>query len=272
LGNYKKTYELPILIDIFKTVMSGMTVTENISTIMGFNKDMPNAVLVKSEEILKSKGLELILDEIDNIPQFSSINKIEIERNKLIVTLDKLNFIVETSGHDGKIVDNEYIGCDFNGYTYNTFYGSYSNVIDFVKNNQNKFTEDLDTSYSFGTRVMTSADFSTFLSVLLRDKKDVITEFYDHDNIFTSQIRKNIEKRLNKFLCSPTEASTSTSPKNFRITRYPVRKDSSTVSFLIMDESYSFTDEEKTKLINTLRTSNYKTTTVLNYYRGVLKT
>ena len=268
LGNYRKGYELPVLVDSFKLVMSGKTLTENISTLMGFNKDLPNSVLVKSEEILKPKVMELILSEIDNIDQ-SVTKKIEIERNKLISVLDKLNFIVETSGHDGKIENNEFTSYDFIGYTYDKLYGEYSNVINFLKDNQNKFIDDLDTSYFYGEITIPTEQYSICLSVLLRDKREEIMKIYTRDPIFTPQIQKSIERRLNAFLLPPTQTSTDTSPKNFRIKKYPVRKNNTKIMFELTDQEYIFNENQKTNLINTLRTSGNNTTTVLNYYRDI---
>lgn len=107
---------------------------------------------------------------------------------------------------------------------------------------------------------MTLNDFTYFLKVLLKGYKSDILSIYKNDATFTKQI-SNIEKRLNKFMASdPSE-------KNFRIKKYPMRKDSNPITFTVQDESYVFSDSEKTDLVNTLRTSGNKTSTVLNYFR-----
>jgi outer membrane protein OmpA-like peptidoglycan-associated protein len=262
LGNYKSNAELSVLARDFQLKLESEIATENITTIFGIHKYMTNGMLDKSERILKPKIKELIGKVIDGIISNSDVKNIERTRNNVIVSLDKLNFIVKTL-HDGKISmkSKEYTGANLIDFTYDKLYNTYSNVIDFIQENQSKFSEDLDETYIFNRNTtMTINDFSYFLSVLLKGYKSDILSLYSNDITFL-KITNNIEKALNKFMASdPTE-------KNFRIKKYPIRKDNNQIIFTIQDETFEFSDAEKTELESVHRTSGNKTTSVLNYYR-----
>jgi len=262
LGNYRSNNELEMLARDFQVKLEDKIITENISIIFEFNKEMTNGQLDKSERILKPKVKELIGKVIDGIIGNSDVKNVEINRNRVIVALDKLNFIVETL-YDGKISmkDKTYVAASLTGFTYDKLYNSYSNVIDFMKENQSKFYEDLDETYVFSRNTtMTSNDFSYFLSVLLKGYKTDILDIYKKDTVFEKVI-PSIEKRLNKFMSSDPKE------KNFRIKKYPMRKDNNKLTFTIGDETHEFSAEEKTMLENVHRTSGNKTTSILNYFR-----
>jgi hypothetical protein len=262
LGNYKSNNELEMLARDFQVKLEDKITTENISIIFEFNKEMTSGQLDKSERILKPKIKELIGKIIDGIIGNSDVKNIEANLNRVIVALDKLNFIVGTL-YDGKISmkDKTYIAASLTGFTYDKLYNIYSNVIDFIKENQSKFSEDLDESYVFSRNTIMSAnDFSYFLSVLLKGYKTDILDIYKKDPVFEKLIG-SIEKRINRFMASDPKE------KNFRIKKYPIRKNNNKLTFTIGDETDGFSDGEKTMLENVHRTSGNKTKSVLNYFR-----
>jgi hypothetical protein len=241
--------------------------TDDISTIFGFNKDLTPAVLRKSEKYLKPYVKETIGRMIDSLSLLPQLKTVKEYRDKLIINLDKLNFVIEM-GHDSKIVDEnkmEYGYTELSGYTADEFYLPYSNVISFIDEYHREFTEDLDTSYSFGINtVMTTADLSYFLSVMLKNNVDTILGLYTQDQtVFTPRIMGDIEKRLNKFMLDdPSE-------KKFTFTKHiPEPKNDNPISFGIVFE-FELTDQDeidKLKSVNT--TSGVVTTSELNYYRN----
>lgn len=266
LGNYPKRYELEPLISNFKIVLSGKTISENLTTLMSFNKEMTPAIAARSEMLLNPFVVNTVCNMLNDLQANLAIVKlVETRRNELIKTLDKLNFMMEY-GYDGKIEKEKYTGVNLTGYTSAILYGAYSNVISFIQEHDSKFYEDLDTSYNFNGITMTTEDLSYFLSVLLRDKKQSILDLYKKDVIFTPKIQKGIEKRLNSFLLPVPSA------KNFRITKYPVRKDSTQLLFGTTTE-FDITDATvKDKLAKVHNTKGNPATTTLNYHRPVYGT
>jgi len=267
LGEYPKGGDLSVLTSTFKSQMLDKIDNENISTIFGFNKDMTPAVLRKSEQYLKPYVKTTIGIMIDEMTQLQELKDIKEERNKLIVDLDKLNFVIEM-GHDSKIVDENkktYVYSELSGYTADELYLPYQNVITFIDTYQEEFFEDLDESYVFSQQTtMTTNDLSYFLSVLLKDKKQEILNLYNQDNtVFTSRIKGDIEKRLNKFMLDdPSE-------KKFAFTKhYPVQKNLNPISFGIIEEQTLTDQSEIDKLKSVNITSGVVTTNELNYYRN----
>jgi hypothetical protein len=262
LGNYPTRKELETFALNFRNIISGKIQTENITTLIGIGSDMTAPIITRSEEILKPYVLETVVGMINDLPKnISYLKAAESARNKLIAVLDKLNFLIEY-GYDGKIEKTVYTRANISEFTGSVFYQNYSNAISFIQANQSKFTEDLDTTYNFYGSTMTSDDLYYFLSILLRDKKQEILNLYQRDP-FNSNIQKNIKKRLNKFFEPAPEN------KDFKITKYPTRKDSNTIEFGSSDPAESIITDPTViqNLTNVHRTSGNKTTSVLNYYR-----
>ena len=261
LGEYKKGYELEILTSDFKLKMLDKIATENISTIIGFNKDMSASALVKSEQILKPYISETVGKMIDSMSQFQSLKDTILIRNKIISLLDKLNFIIE-NGIDGKVDKGVSTGAFLSGYTYSLLYPAYSNIVTYIKDNQSKFSDDLDSStYIFSKNtILSTNDLSYFLSVLLKDEKsNIFTKVYGKDTTtFTPRMITDMMKRFDKFITpSPSE-------KNFKL-KTLTRKNNVQISFNFSDTTITGAQVTQLQKVNT--TSGNKTTTVLNYFR-----
>ena len=260
LGSYPKGAELDVLASVFKIKILDKISNTNISTIFGFGKDLSDPLMKKSEELLKPYVSTTIGTIIDGIPN-TCINDVEKNRNIIIAILDKLNFMVETDGHDGSLSGTTAQGVDLESFTYDKLYGVYSDLISYMQDKASEFTEDLDTSFVFSRNtIMTADDLSYFLSVLLYPHKQDILNLYSDKTIFTDRITKQMGKRLDKFLVTPPD------DKQFS-KDFPTKKDDNPISFNVTDYSHTFTTDQITELTNVNRTSSNKTTTVLNYYR-----
>jgi hypothetical protein len=266
LGNYPKGYELERLTSDFRVLISGKTASENMTTLMGFDKDMTPSIAGRSEILLNPYVIETVVKIISDIPTNTPyLKNLETRRNQLIMSLDKLNFMVQYS-YDGKVEKGVYTGANITGFTSSVFYSSYSNITPFIQDNQDKFDEDLDTSFNFYGLTMTTEELTNFLKILLRDKKNEILNLYTKDPIFTSRVQKNIEKRLDKFLSSVPES------KDFGSMTYPIRKDQNSLLFNTTTE-FKITDiAVQENLYNVHRTQGNPATSTLNYHRPVYGT
>jgi hypothetical protein len=260
-GDYNKNKELSVLSNDFKQILISKIESENMTEMFKLNKDMSTPVEKKSEEILKPYIIKKVGEIIDGFSKNNSLLDIEKSRNSLVLTLDKLNFVIET-GHDGKIVKDLPVGAELSGYTYDKLYSKYSNNIKFIKDKQGKYSEDLDESYVFdSTSSMSTTDMEDFLAILLKDSVQDIKSLYTKDEtIFTKRILEDIEKRLNKFMVNPKE-------KDLKVKKYPIKKDNNKVSFLISNETFTFNDTQKEQLVKVNTTGKVKTTDTLNYVR-----
>ena len=260
-GDYGKNKELSVLSNDFKQILISKIESESMTEMFKFNRDMTEPVIKKSEEILKPYVIKKVGEIIDTFSGNQSLVDIEKSRNTLILTLDKVNFLVET-GHDGKIVKDVPVGAELLGYTYNLLYSKYEDNIKFIRDKQSKFYEDLDESYVFeSTTTMTTEDMTEFLSILLKDSIQEIKGLYSKDEIiFTKRILGDIEKRLIKFMVTPKE-------KDLKVKRYPKEKDNNKVSFNISNETFTFNDTQKEQLVKVNTTGKVKSTDTLNYVR-----
>ena len=270
LGNYPKTRELEVLVRDFKSKILDKIKNENISTIFGFNNQLPPPKLRRSEELLNPHIYKRIGEILDGISQNSVKKNVEKTRNDLIKVFDKLNFFIETS-HDGSVNDknNTYVGVNFTGYTYDLLYNRYSDVVRYILEAEPLFYEDLDTtSFVFDRNTtMTTQNLSDFLSELLNstEEKQKIMNLYKEKDIFTDRITNNLSKKLNKFM-TPVP-----SDKDFSrvvVKRKPIDPKTSDIIFGIENYSYTFTDDQKTKLRDVNKLSFNGTTSTLNYYRN----
>jgi hypothetical protein len=260
-GDYVKNKELSVMANDFKQIFISKIESESMTEMFKFDRDMTEPVVKKSEEILKPFIIKKVSEMIDTFSSNKSIVDIEKSRNDLILTLDKVNFLVET-GHDGKVDKDQYIGAELSGFTYDKLYSKYDNNIKFIRDKQSKFYEDLDDSYIFeSTSTMTTEDMTNFLSILLKDSIQEIKGLYTKDEtIFTKRILADIEKRLNKFMVTPKE-------KDLKVKKYPIQKDSNKVSFNITNETFTFNDTQKEQLVKVNTTGKVKSTDTLNYVR-----
>ena len=263
LGNYEKNIEIGPISQQFKDVISNKIMSENITTLMKLNKDMPTNVAVNCEEILKPNIKKMIEEKINNITtETAYMNNIEQKRNKVIEDFDKLNYVMQY-GHDGKIISKtqEYIGCNLSGYSKDKLF-VYGDLISFIKTNQPKFYNDLDNTYNFFSSTMSTDDLSQFLSVLLRTDKEKILNLFRNSkkDIFSDKVIKNMDKRLDAFLASLP------SNKNFSINHYPSKSNNNSIQFQVNE--YTITDSDEIQdLIKTKRTSMYNPIMTLNFAR-----
>lgn len=259
-GNYVKNNDLSTLSDKFKTLILDKISTTNISTLI-FGNAMAGGALQKSEAMLNPYVSQVIAQIIDGFTSIKSLTDLESSRNKVILMLDKLNFIVNTA-YDGKIDGDICYGINLSGYTATDFYSKYEDIIKSIKNNSSEFTVDLEIDFSFGTATtMSDSDFSDFLSVLLNTKTQEILNLYiNNPTIYSKTTVKTLETRLTSFLLNPSE-------KSFKITNPLLGETISVIYNAEIDPAVTFTSDQQNMLKNTFMTGSVNPITTLNYAR-----
>lgn len=262
LGNYPKNGELEILKANLKTALMSQIQNENISRMLGLHKTIPPSLLERTEMHLKPYVTSILNEIVDKfITDAGSAESVEQHRNTLITYLDKLNFILKY-GHDAKKDTKIYSSGDLSGYSASDFYSEYSTNISFILTQDYKFNEDLDLTYNFNSQTMTSNDFSYFLSILLKYRKEGVLDLFRKDTInYPKRMVDSIEAKLDRFFFNPP------SSKNFRITTYPMRISGNSVSYPISSSVEITNTAEINDLINVNKTRKNNTTENLNYYR-----
>lgn len=267
-GNYSNGTDSTTLINKFGdsclTTINNMT---DLSSIFDFSSSaFKNKVglISASNDILKKYLPSIINTKIKNdLVNDTRCREFESLRNNLIVSLDKVNFLVKYH-YDGKIVDSNGdpgLKVTLDGFMIDDFYNQYSNVVDYISNNTSLFYDNLDNSINFNLPVVSESDLKSILQVLLVDQKDVILNLYKaQPTTFSSKVIDDIEGNLIDFLKNqPT-------PVKFKFKKFPKRTNNKKFSFNITLED-SITDQNMLSDLKKLNSSTNVEPNKLNYYR-----
>ena len=259
LGEYTPSKSFSKYIDNFRELMRYRTENSNISTIIGLNKVLNDAQLLKSEQILEKFIDDLITEIGEEFESNKSITSVEKGRNELIQTLDKLNFIIEHNV-DGFLTDIGSTETTLSGYT-DGFYDKYESVIEHIQDRHSKFTEDLDVSYMFNLPkdTMTEEVYTELLEILLYDYKEDILALFKVGNSFSNKINK-IDRKLTRFVDKPKAIDVN-------LKKFPVKKDTNPIIYTIGDEDGEFDTTEKEEFTK-IMSSKVALMNKLNYYKN----
>lgn len=257
LGEYKPSMDFNKLKIRLSDSLVNYVNTANLSNIFGFTDVLSTAVVSNSNDLLRPHIKKLVLDKMQTISDFKSMKKVEDVRKEVIESLDKVNFICQY-GKDGKIEKENYSGSTFTvGYTNESFYGNYSSVITYIKDNHKIFTEDFQ-GLSIDYSSLSNNDMNEMLSILLKDSKKSIIDLYNVDTVnFTDKIKSKLDKKFDKFITTPTE-------KKFKTVKFPTKKNDKDVEYVTA--SAELNDNEKKDLKKIFNTKN-KLGETLNFYK-----
>jgi len=250
------------LVDLFKNTIISKIDQEDLNAIFGFNKSLNNSQLFKSNIYLRKAIKPLVIQKIENLYSLYSISTIEVNRNLLINNLDKLNFLVDVK-YDAKIEDltsKKVIATDLANFSADKIYNQYSDKIKYLEDNIPKFYSNLDLSYNFRTKNMTTEDLKYFLSILLYGKENEILNGYEDTVMFTQSIKDQLRKILTKFL--------TVYDKKLKLPELTILPINGNIEFSILNENVELNQTQKDTLF---KVNNISPTGVinnkLNYYR-----
>jgi hypothetical protein len=260
LGNYKKGNELSNYLELLKKKL-----ISDITSVNSITNDVLN-VKINSNLFKKSDGylIPFFIQEIGNVIDGISNKIIGIEdsRNKLLTTLDKINFIVYHE-HDAKVDETKYNKVELIGFTSNKLYDECSQYIDYIETNHKILTEKIDTSVNFNEMLnITNNQSIVIISKLLYSQKQKILDLYKQD---TESFKQNVEiveisKSLDKFL-----KKSDSSKIIFKLKKQPTPKITN-LTFTIGSSS-EVTDTTEQEKIKKIFSDNVPSIDKLNYYK-----
>lgn len=264
-GLYEKGRDLFILSNMLEKKLLDSLSTINVLNMFRFNKYIPINKVQLATRLLNEYLVKFIKETIDEINQDTNLKSIEENRDKLILSLDKVNFIVKY-GFDAKLDETKTTGtrADFNGFTSNMIYDEYSSCISYIVKNSTKFYEDLDTSINYSNVTLTLSDeqFTNIMKDLLStvSASEFMNNTFGIDPIvFDTNLIEKLKNAYNKFI-------NITPKKEFKFTKFIERINDNDVIFEIVTESLI----DDTNIINELIDLN-KVPTIpinqLNYYK-----
>ena len=217
-------------------------------------------------EVLYNYTIPEIEKLMDSVTSKKILPDFEVNRDKIITTLDKLNFIVE-HGYDVKIDRGNSIKAELTTITGNTssFYGEYENCITYIEDNVNKFYEGIDTtSVDFVTLQFTDDVVKSIISQIFSDKKSLLVgriKFEVEDLMgkkITDPMMNMIDEKLTSLFKSPKSLK-------FKFKKSPTRKNNANVSYNIVQSSTDTTEQIKNIFKTKYKVS--KLNEKLNYYK-----
>ena len=261
-GEFGRVKSLDNYIVQVKSKLGAAIETIDVSSMMKF-RFLPPEKIERSNEILRRKLIELVNDKFDNdqegLLNIGSLKTLSDVRNKIIVDLDKLNYLTKYVS-DGKVEKGVGTQANLSGFTYNSLYSQYEHIVDYFDKNSDKFERKLDTTINFDSLNVTESVLSEILSVLLYGKEQKIKDIYKEDEtLFPENIRKKIDKKIDKFFDETKE-------ERIRLSKFKDKKNSSELSFGIIDTE-EITDQSQLDDITNVHSSRGSLGSTLNYFK-----
>lgn len=261
-GLYEKGRDILILTNILEYKLLG-TLTGgslNILEMFGFDKVIPSNLSTKATIYLRDYLTKFIQTTIDDLKADVNVKSIEDLRNSLIISLDKVNFVVHYE-YDAKL-DETKTKATKAEFTNFSLYTGYSTCIDYISKNSLIFYNDLDTSIDFNNSVipLTNNQFTTIMSELLykTNSTTFVSSVFGKDKNYDTKLIEKLKKKYENFVSETKE-------KTFKFSKF-IQNDNVTRSFEIVTTN-EITDTAVIDEIIKLNNRPNSVTNKLNYYR-----
>jgi len=262
MGLYREPKSLSSLIEKFLPVISTEIENQDITTMLNFDNVLKNSEIInKSNTLLKPFIKDYIKTELNNLVVSKEIKDLEDVRNKLISSVDKLNYIVK-NGYDSKLDKKENTKANLSGFTSNLLYDEYDHCLDYIEKNQPKLNDYDDNSIDFNSPTISLSTLKHILQVLLKEQKQNILKLYEVDKtLFTTSDLEKMGNKFDKFIETIKE-------KKFKNSNFKNRKNDKEISFGVstfqpLTDSTATTEISKIMKKNKVPAENNK----LNFYK-----
>lgn len=289
-GNHKKGKEFATLTngyrDIFiRTIDTGIY---EFSKMLGFDRILGTARTKMSDDLLRPIIVDIVKERFDSLLINSSISDFEKVKNKLITSLDQVNYIVK-HGKDATIDEktqkrnSSTISGVTTPFSKTDIYDEYSKVISYIKKNDSKTYNQIESGVNFileGDKIIENESpfpsgdgfnilleivspgiVRRMLSVFLYKEQNRILEPYKVDpKRFTDKIMEKLRRQLEKFVTNPSE-------QKLKFTRLPKRKNGSDLSYFISTETEVTSGSEYDDMNKIFSTSSISNNNFLNWYK-----
>lgn len=220
--------------------LSDVVTTDNIDAIA-------NSLFLSINSIIDKK--------VDEISTLGSIKDFEINRDNIIQTMDKLNFVIK-KGYDVKIENGKSSSVNLTLFSGTTFYSEYSDVIEYIKRNVTTMNSNFNTDVDDPTMELSDDLLSqVVLGIVVSENKDTIIndiKLLELGDEINDALDKHFKKVLNE-----------NKTYNLRYGKKPKRKNDKPIVYNIGSEILIDTTEEIKQIFATTN----GVTVELNYYK-----
>ncbi len=258
-GEFDKIRTLDIFLIQLKTKLVTSIETEDVSTMFKFHRFLNDPKMERSNEILRPKLRKLVEDKLDSLLTNESIANLKGKRNRITNNLDKINYLTEYVS-DGKINEGNATQANLSGFTYETVYSEIDHMMDYFDKNYDKFEKKIDTTYDFNNLSMDVDTLNEILSLLLYGSESKLKKIYEVDTtLFPTNIKNKIDKKIDKFFDETKE-------ERIRLSKWKPKKNSSDLTFNVIDE-VPITDDTQKETLTKVHSSKGELGSKLNHYK-----
>lgn len=267
-GLHVEGFDMGTITNAVKREMKNVITKDNINQLFNLDTLLTPDINNEVAEVLYNYVItEGELDKIlDSVTTSKIISDFEVNRDKIINTLDKLNFITQ-NGYDVKIENGKSTNgllSEISGDT-SSFYSEYESCVTYIEENVNKFYEKMDTSVDFITLDFDVIKVKSILSQMFSDRKSILVgriKFEVEDLMgkkITDPMMNLIDERLSLHLKQPEQVK-------FKFKKSPKRKNEKNVVYTIGLQDQIETTQEIKNLFST-KYKVSKITDKLNFYK-----
>jgi hypothetical protein len=265
LGKYQMGYDFINYITEFEKSFLVTTESSDHNIIFDFDIQTGSAKYERSRKIIDPIIKELVTEYLTLIRDDKKIVAVEEARNKFINEVDKLNFIMMTSGIDAKIDKEVVTAQSLTNFDNSKMFDQYEKVVDLFNKKHIMFSEDLDSTFDFKTISITEPQYKKVLAFIIKDKIDKIKTAYTSSpdkDLFDNNTIKKIERRLEKFVSNNL---TEPKDKKFKFKNVEVKKEL---------EPYEYTTgtltPDKEEILRKIHNEkDFSTNTKLNFTKAI---
>jgi hypothetical protein len=254
-GVYKSVDDYNEYIKKLVSNIEGLLTNEKIVSIF----ELSDVVTTDNSDVISNSlflsVLSIIDKKVEEISVLSSIKDFENNRDNIIQTIDKLNFIVK-NGYDVKLENGKSYSVNLTSFDDSNFYSTYSDAIDYIKRNVETISSKFNTDVNDPTIELTDDLLSqVILGLVVSENKDTIIneiKLLKLGDEINDILDRHFDKVLNK-----------NEIYNLRYGKKPKRKNNKPIVYNIGTEILIDTTDE----IKQIFAISNDVTVELNYYK-----
>jgi hypothetical protein len=157
----------------------------------------------RSREIIDPYIKTRVTEFLNKVKDDKSVGQLEQNRNKLIDSVDRLNFIMKTNGKDAKFDNKNTVVATLSNFDGGKFYDQYDEAIKLIKDKHSLFTNEIDTSINFASPSFDDTLYKKVLAFIIKDNVTDIKKLYEDsvdDKFFDKNAVNKIERRVERFI------------------------------------------------------------------------
>jgi hypothetical protein len=261
-GLSSSNFDLGKSVNDFRNKLKQKYDDETLVKIFTLNEVLPteNANEVNTFLINQYQLNDKVDDVLSNlITEFETkIVDVENSRNKIIETIDKLNFILKNE-FDIKFDISSSIKSTLTSFNKQDFYSNYEECINYIKKNSTKLYSDIDSNLDFkNLQINLEQSQRITAQVTKKIETDISQSIIENFSSYSEEIKRKIKKQLERFY-----RKNDVKKDDIKLSKFKNKKNDKNISYQIATQESITTTDEMKKLFS----ETNSVTTKLNFYK-----